>query len=846
MSTVIDPILPREGMRPPQHLPLLVLLCAAGTGVVIDRYWPIAFAWWWLTAGSALLLWLALFLAKRQRLAVGFLLIATMALFAGWHHTAWNLYRVDEIGRRATLDVRPALIEATAVTNVRWRPAPKADPLRAIPQGDTCRCLVQACAIRDGDVWRPASGRAMLIVEGHLVGIRAGDRLRLHVLISRVPPAANPGEFDSAYHERVDRQLVRLSADSPDCVARLQSGSSFDYRRWLSSLRDVCSEQLWQQIAPERAGLASGLLIGAREQIEYEQQQQFFLTGTIHLLAISGVHVGILTWGFWLFMRTGILGRRSAIVAAIAFVWVYTLLADMEPPIVRSAILVSVICFGRWLGRPTPPMNALAAGGLVVLALNPTELFQVGTQLSFLAVATLIACGPLLVMKRTADPLRRLIEESRPWPQRWARFAVSYTWRLWLTGACVWLVALPLTLYRFHVLSLSALVLNLLVWIPITIAMYAGFAALTIGWVVPPLGPVLGWICDASLCVVADCIRIGEAMPFSYTWVAGPALWWTLVFYAALAAYAAFPAWRPPQHWSLALLALWVAVGFATAERSIARDLIGEERPLRCTFVAVGHGTSVIVELPSGQTLLYDAGHMGTPKGVADSVSSVLWSRGISRIDAVVISHADSDHYNGLPELLNRFEVGSVYVSPVMFHEEPPGVRAVHDALIKHHIPLHTLHGGQRLVLGSGVTCEALHPPRRGVIGSDNANSIVLLLEYSGQRILLPGDLERNGLADVLAEEPIACSIVMAPHHGSASSNPRGFADWTSPRWVALSGARSRDATEVIDAYRSYGAEVLQTSHDGALRFTISKRGDLTVETWHNDAWHPRVHRDGR
>lgn len=845
MSAVIDPILPREGVQPPRHLPLVPLVAAAIAGVVVDRYWPLPFEHWLMIALGGLTCWALLFALRRRTMAVAVLLAAYAAVFGAWHHARWNLYPQHELGRCATLDVSPALIEATALTNVRWRPAPKRDPLRIIPQGDSCRCVIRAQAIRDCDTWRPVSGRATLIVEGHLLGVRAGDRIRVHALVSRVPPAANPGEFDSAYHERVDRQLVRLSAVSPDCIEKIESGSPLDHRRWLSQLRDACSEQLWRHIAPERAGLASGLLIGAREQIDYEQQQQFFLTGTIHLLAISGVHVGILAWGFWLFMRTGILGRRSAIVAAVAFVWVYTLLADMEPPIVRSAILVSVICWGRWLGRPAPPMNALAAGGLAVLALNPTEFFQVGTQLSFLAVATLIACGPLLVMKRTADPLQRLIENSRPWPVRWLRFARSYVWRLWLAGACVWLVALPLTLYRFHVLSLSSLVLNMVVWVPITLAMYFGFGALTVGWIIPPLGWLLSKGCDLCLLVVAKIIAAGESMPHSYSWVAGPALWWVVGFYALLAAYAFVGDRRPRWYWGCAVLVAWTALGFASAQRGIVRSF-SEKPALRCTFVAVGHGTAVLLELPGGETILYDAGHMGTPKGVADAVSAVLWSRGIWHLDAIIVSHADSDHYNGVPELLARFDVGCVYVSPVMFAGDGDGLKVLRASIEARGIPLRELSGGQKLALSHGVSGSVLHPPQRGVPGSDNANSIVLLVEYGGQKLLLPGDLERHGLADVIAEEPIDTAVVMAPHHGSAASNPRGFAQWSGPRFVAISGARSRDASEVVDAYRSYGAEVLQTSHDGALRFTLDDDGRLLAETWSDDAWHVRPHREER
>jgi competence protein ComEC len=248
------------------------------------------------------------------------------------------------------------------------------------------------------------------------------------------------------------------------------------------------------------------------------------------------------------------------------------------------------------------------------------------------------------------------------------------------------------------------------------------------------------------------------------------------------------------------------------------------------------------LELPDGRTLLYDAGHMGSPLSATQAIAPVLWSRGITHLDAVIISHADADHYNALPELLDRFHVGVVYVSPVMFRDEQPGVSLLRAKIEKHQVPIRFLYAGKTLRLGDGVESEVLHPSRRGGAGSDNSNSIVLALDYAGERLLLPGDLEPPGLDDVLAEEPLDCSIVMAPHHGSARSRPRGFAEWSRPEWVVISGSRSRDASEVTDAYRSYGADVLHTAHDGAIRFIISPAG-TTVETWHDGAWHERKHR---
>jgi competence protein ComEC len=210
-------------------------------------------------------------------------------------------------------------------------------------------------------------------------------------------------------------------------------------------------------------------------------------------------------------------------------------------------------------------------------------------------------------------------------------------------------------------------------------------------------------------------------------------------------------------------------------------------------------------------------------------ISAVLWSRGITHLDALVVSHADADHFNAIPDLLDRFSLGAIYVSPVMFEDLPPAVRELRESIARAGVPLRDLYAGQRLATGAGTTIEVLHPPRSGVFGSDNANSIVLLIEHAGRRIMLTGDLEWPGLDYLLDEEPIDCDVVLAPHHGSPRSNPGGFADWSRPEHVVISGGRSLADIPTIesvkDSFRLRGAEVFHTADDGCVKVTIGPAG---------------------
>ncbi|MBI3462031.1 MAG: MBL fold metallo-hydrolase [Planctomycetes bacterium] len=252
---------------------------------------------------------------------------------------------------------------------------------------------------------------------------------------------------------------------------------------------------------------------------------------------------------------------------------------------------------------------------------------------------------------------------------------------------------------------------------------------------------------------------------------------------------------------------------------------------LECTTLSVGHGCAVVLELPGGQTLLYDAGQLGMPSRGARTIAGFLWLRGITRIDAVIVSHADVDHYNALPELLQRFPIGAVYVSPVMFREKSAALDALKTAIEDAGTELRLLSAGDELDAGSDCRLRVLHPPATGVLGSDNANSLVLAVEYAGRRLLLPGDLDSPGLDRLLSQDPLDCDVVLAPHHGSLRSNPPSFAAWSSPEWVLISGPRHDRQPGVYEAYAAAGARALRTAESGAIFVSIDK-GGVAVDTW--------------
>src|SRR5262245_32486195 len=295
----------RREAAAPTYCPLVLAVCALAAGIVADRLWPVAAGNWWFIAAALLAAWTALRVLRRDDAASCTLLLGVLATGGAWHHSYWRLSAADEITRMVHEEFRPFCLEAVAVQSPRWIPAPPPTPLRTIPQDERSELLVQVTGVRDGRQLRAASGLAELNIGGRLDGVRAGDRVRIMAHAGRPAAPLNPGEFDFAASERARRVGCRLFAEFPQSVERLSSGGMLSPRRWRAGVPGGGSMILRRFLDYDRAMLAAAILLGAREQLDPDRNEGYLVTGTIHILSISGLHVGILAAIFFVILRSG-------------------------------------------------------------------------------------------------------------------------------------------------------------------------------------------------------------------------------------------------------------------------------------------------------------------------------------------------------------------------------------------------------------------------------------------------------------------------------------------------------------------------------------------------------------
>lgn len=667
---------------------------------------------------------------------------------------------------------------------------------------------------------RRVSGRVRLDVTGHLPNLEADDRIEATCWLAKPRPQSNPGQFDFGNWLRSRGVRVVCWVNHPDAVVRLDEGSDWSIVRGASRVRASVERLVERELGSDTAPVAAALLVGSRQSLPDTVRTEFAESGTLHLLAISGLHVGILATFVWFVCRLVGCGTAVTTVVLLSVLASYAILTGGRPSVLRASVFVAVAAMGRMGLRTAAPLQILALAAALLLAWRPTDLFDPGAQLSFLA-ATAIAVAVELRARPSARSrsVTDLVEHGPV--GRLARSGAGVLLATFGTMAIIWGFTSPLVAHRFHVVSPVGLLVNVFLVPAIVPIMWLGYSFVVVGMTFGFGTSFLAAGFDASLRALLRVVEWAGDWQIGHRYLSGPPSWWIIGFYAGVAALVVVSRRHRWPTRIAAVLVFWTIAGLTATTRTEPGDL-------RCTFLSVGHGSAVLLELPNGKTLLYDGGSLTSPEYADRVVRSALWNGGRSRLDAIVASHADVDHFNAIPDILEAIPVDTLLVSRPFLDFEQGFVTELCDVATNRGATIRLVHAGDEIVLDDEASIDVIHPRSDGDYDSDNAASLILLVTYRGRRILLTGDIENDGLEELLSGPSIDVDVLASPHHGSARANPPALADWARPEFVVVSaGTRTRlDAVE--EAFPS--AEVLATFREGAIIVVVTDEGDLSCD----------------
>lgn len=843
--------------------PLALIAIAFAAGVCAANYFSIRLVLLWIAGGVCAALVIV-------ALVKGKLAVAAVALLVAVCLAGMTL-AVQERNRNADSELRQFVGRQVVVTGVLVGPPEVGRDRIYLTLGVECLDVDGSSRLVSGVVsllapFRSAGDEA----EFRESQLRYGARVRVVTTFGRVDNYRNPGVSPlSEYLERKGYDATGV-IKSPGAITRLEDTARFSLLALLYSWRERLQGEIHLRFDQETAGVLDAALLGNRYNLSRETAERFREGGTFHVLVISGMHISLIGGVVLLAMRRLTKRRLIQFVVPVVIVWGYSLAVGAEASVVRAALMFTFAGLGPVLFRESTSLNGLGAAALVLLVNSPKEIFDPSFQLTFLSVlAIVVVAWPLLqacsaigawyptretpVPPVYARELRWFCEllfwSERKWKKEMAR--TPYRYRLFKTPlaalleryrvqAClryvfaavvvsgaVQLLLLPLMIVYFHRLSPASLVLNIVVGVLLAALTAVAFLALLLAQLSVPLAAPF-----FKLANTIDWLMVHSVDPFAHYNLASIHLpeysGWSsfvyLLYYVPLLILLVSRArWR---FLTLVQLAL-VAVSILHPLSAVA------DGKLRVDFLDVGQGDAALVTLPDGRTLLVDGGgttnqsQMKTDRrSIGEAVvSEYLWWRGLDTVDYVLPTHADSDHIDGLNDVLRNFNVNAALTARSPANDSEYAKFAQTLAATNTHVA--TIQAGDLMRFGN-VRIEVLWPLAAAHANepSRNNDSVVLRVGFGRRSLLLTGDIEKSGeRALIAAGRELSADVVKVPHHGSRSSSTLPFVTATAAKFAVVSvGQYSMFAhphAEVVERWQTNGAQV----------FTTGKCGTITVTT---------------
>ena len=624
-------------------------------------------------------------------------------------------------------------------------------------------------------------------------------------------------------------------------------------------------------LTPEDTAMLNAMLFGDRSGLRHELRTGFERTGSFHLFVVSGMHVGLLAGMLFWALRRMRAPQSVATIITITMTAAYAMLTGFGVPVQRALLMSSVFLLARWLGRNANVLQALGAAALAVLTVDPRALTEASFQMTFLV---LVAVGGLAVplTERAIMPrLRAACDLDAVWldarlpPElaqmrvmlrlygdalaallgKWAKGLPALAARSVLRGAELLLVsivieacmALPMAVY-FHRATPFALPANLLA-IPL-VALLAPLAILTFcaSLVSTWLAALPAAVTALTLHGVGWTISHLSHLRFADTRVPAPAPW----LISAIIAAVAFTCWAVRRR------SRWILATGIVALALVPLATLWPEKPLlhsgalEITALDVGQGDSLLVASPDGHTLLVDAGGPVGQAADADRwdvgeevVAPYLWSRRLRSLDAVLLSHAHSDHMGGMRAILRDFHPRELWVS--IDPAESADYRALIAEAVELNIRVRHFHAGDAFPWG-GVEATVLSPEPAYVNLNTplNDDSLVMRLDFGKASALLEGDAERRSEDTMLANNRIApVTLLKVGHHGSKTSTNPEFLAAAAPREAVISDGThntfGHPRYEVLQRLEEAHVKTFRTDREGATTFLLKSDGSVSTQT---------------
>lgn len=620
--------------------------------------------------------------------------------------------------------------------------------------------------------------------------------------------ARNPGEFDMRRYLEVNDIYARLYLNGREDIVIQQKTGNWFLSYIIYPLRKNIAENLDKFVGGEEAKFLKGIIVGDRSEIPFETKEAFINSGVMHILAVSGLHVGMIILIVISLLTALRLPEKPKIITTCLILIFFIFLTGQSPSVVRASVMGVILLSSFLLERKIDVYNSLAVAAIILLFFDAKQLFHPGFQLSFAAVISIVLLYPKISSVEKFIPLN--IRQLN---------ATKFLIGLAAVSISAAIGTLPFTSYYFGKISIIGLAANLLV-VPLTgIVLALGITTTVFSFVSSWLGSMFAETAKSAAGLLLCLVDVFGNWKHSFVH-SNITLFSGLLFYGFI-------------------IFLFTLKREVIIKRSIFFLLIisniflynfiffGGEHKLRATFIDVGQGDAIFLEFPNGKNMLVDGGSRTLFRDAGQRfIAPFLTRKGIFKIDFVVNSHPHHDHLGGIPYIMRNFKIGKI-IDAGSF--EKSNIFKEYKHLIdSSKINYQIVKRGETIDIADEVRVYVLHPSEEfdtTDVYDLNNQSLTMKIVYGKTELLLTGDAEKATEAKLIDQykEFLEVDILKCGHHGSETSSSKEFIESTKPLVSVISvgyaNKFNHPSKNVLNNLRRKNIKVYRTDLQGAIVF---------------------------
>ncbi|MDI6734816.1 MAG: DNA internalization-related competence protein ComEC/Rec2 [bacterium] len=626
-----------------------------------------------------------------------------------------------------------------------------------------------------------------------------GDKIKVAGKLKMPAGLRNPGGFDySKYLTRKKVSAIVSVWDKKDIV-KLGIGKFNPVFMFAYKIRDKASKTISNALLDNGSVCASfldGLLLGKRSMLPDEIKAWFVDTGTIHILAISGLNVGLIgIIFFFLFHKIIRLPLRISSIFTSLILIIFAIVTGAQPSVIRATIMAGALLISMLIQKDTDIYNIPVLSALIILLYNPLILFDVGFQLSFVAVLGLIYWTPFIE------------------PKLW--FLPKYIARCISASIAVQLALSPFLVFYFNKLSLVTVLANIVV-VPLSgIILVLSLAMFFLGIIFMPLANLIGIINFYLVNGLLLCVSFFAHFPFAYIYLPTPSFVFIATYYLCL--------WALTRHKKIGTPKVVMGILVIINIFLWACVVKINSGVMKVTFLDVGQGDAIFLEFPDGGNMLIDGGPGGYTNAGKWVILPFLRHKGIHELNTVIVSHYDFDHYGGLFTVLQNYKIKNLLLDNG--DEDQKLSQLIRQKAICRQVG----RVGDKIIGYPKTEIYILHPSSQLDKKSSNNNSVVVKIVYNKVSFLFTGDIENKTEQKLLPfKDMLSSTVLKIPHHGSRNCYYPPFIKLINPKIGIIEVGRNNrfnfPSEEVLANYKKSGTEIYRTDKHGAV--LISSNGE--------------------